>query len=237
MQEQELNIKYILKILKNRLFLIGIVTIITTLCSIMLTYFVIQPQYKTSAKLFIGMPTMNEDGKGNSSWDFSYYTQLMKPYSEIIKSDDLITRAIKKGNLKVSQPSLSNALIVNVGDGQVMTLSVYTSEQKEGVKILNAVIEEFIETSSKLITNSNVTILSSPKYPTVPVSPNKSKNIIFGFGFGLALGVALVLIINYFDNSIKGKEDIEECIGVPLIGLVPMYSKKRKKIRRAMSNA
>ena len=88
MQEQSLNLKGILKILKKRLFLILIITIITTLFSAILTCFVIRPQYQTNAKLFIGMPTMKENGQGNSSWDFSYYTQLMKPYSEIIKSDN-----------------------------------------------------------------------------------------------------------------------------------------------------
>lgn len=237
MQEQSLNIKGILKILKKRLFLILIITIITTLSSVILTYFVIRPQYQTSAKLFIGMPTIKENGQGNSSWDFSYYTQLMKPYSEIIKSDNLIERAIKRWNLKVSSQALSNALIVNVGEGQVMTLTIYTGGKKDGVKILDAVIDEFIDTSSKLIENSNVSVLSSPKYPSLPISPNKSKNIVFGFGFGLALGVAVVLIIHYFDNSIKGKEDIEESVGIPLIGLVPVYNKKRKNKRREIKNA
>lgn len=237
MQEQSLNIKGILKILKKRLFLILIITIVTTLSSVLITYFVIRPQYQTSAKLFIGMPTMKENGQGNSFWDFSYYTQLMKPYSEIIKSDDLIERAIKRGNLKVSSQALSNALIVNVGEGQVMTLTIYTGGKKDGVKILDAVIDEFIDTSSKLIQNSNVSVLSSPKYPSLPISPNKSKNIVFGFGLGLALGVAVVLIIHYFDNSIKGKEDIEESVGIPLIGLVPVYNKKRKNKRREIKNA
>lgn len=105
------------------------------------------------------------------------------------------------------------------------------------MKILDAVIDEFIDTSSKLIQNSNVSVLSSPKYPSLPISPNKSKNIVFGFGLGLALGVAVVLIIHYFDNSIKGKEDIEESVGIPLIGLVPVYNKKRKNKRREIKNA
>ena len=53
----------------------------------------------------------------------------------------------------------------------------------------------------------------------------------------LVTGVAVVLIIHYFDNSIKGKEDIEESVGIPLIGLVPVYNKKRKNKRREIKNA
>lgn len=226
---ETLNIKDILKILKNRVSIIIITALITTIGSIILSYFFIKPIYATTAKLFIGMPTINDDGSGNSSWDFSYYKQLIEPYSEIIKSDELTERAIKRGNLSISQQALSNSLMVDIGTGQVMNLSIYTSNSKDGVKILDAIIKEFIETSSKLITKSNVSVLSYPKYPIAPVSPNKPKNIIFGFCFGLALGISLVLIINYFDNSVKGKNDIEEFVGVPLIGLVPMYTKKKKR--------
>ena len=226
---ETLNIKDILKILKNRASVIIITVLITTIGSIILTYFFIKPIYLTTAKLFIGMPTINDDGSGNSSWDFSYYKQLIEPYSEIIKSDELSERAIKRGKLNISQQALSNSLMVDIGSGQVMKLSIYTINSKDGVKILDAVIEEFIETSSKLITKSNVSVLSHPKYPIAPVSPNKPKNIIFGFCFGLALGISLVLIINYFDNSVKGKNDIEEFVGVPLIGLVPVYTKKKKR--------
>ena len=226
---ETLNIKDILKILKNRVSIIIITALITTIGSIILSYFFIKPIYATTAKLFIGMPTINDDGSGNSSWDFSYYKQLIEPYSEIIKSDELSERAIKRGKLNISQQALSNSLMVDIGSGQVMKLSIYTINSKDGVKILDAVIEEFIETSSKLITKSNVSVLSHPKYPIAPVSPNKPKNIIFGFCFGLALGISLVLIINYFDNSVKGKEDIEKYVGLPLIGLVPMCRKKKKR--------
>ncbi|MCI6188326.1 MAG: Wzz/FepE/Etk N-terminal domain-containing protein [Clostridium sp.] len=226
---ETLNIKDILKILKNRASVIIITVLITTIGSIILTYFFIKPIYLTTAKLFIGMPTINDDGSGNSSWDFSYYKQLIEPYSEIIKSDELSERAIKRGKLNISQQALSNSLMVDIGSGQVMKLSIYTINSKDGVKILDAVIEEFIETSSKLITKSNVSVLSHPKYPIAPVSPNKPKNIIFGFCLGLALGISLVLIMNYFDNSVKGKEDIEEFVGLPLIGLVPMCRKKKKR--------
>ncbi len=73
---------------------------------------------------------MKENGQGNSSWDFSYYTQLMKPYSEIIKSDNLIERAIKRGNLKVSSQALSNALIVNGRGTSYDSYYIYRRKKK-----------------------------------------------------------------------------------------------------------
>lgn len=228
MEEQVLNIKDIFKILRKRIRIIAAVTLIAVAAAAGLTYFVISPSYVTTSKLFIGMPTIREDGSGNASWDFSYYKQLLEPYSEIIKSDNLLERAIKRGKLNMSQQALAGSLMVQSGESQVLSLSIYTGNPEQGVKILNAVIDEFIETSNKLIKNSNVTVISSPKISRTPVSPNKPKNMIFGTALGLALGIALALLMEYMDNSIKDEEEAENLIGVPVIGTVPEYDKKIK---------
>ena len=228
MEEQVLNIKDIFKILRKRIRIIAAVTLIAVAAAAGLTYFVISPSYVTTSKLFIGMPTIREDGSGNASWDFSYYKQLLEPYSEIIKSDNLLERAIKRGKLNMSQQALAGSLMVQSGESQVLSLSIYTGNPEQGVKILNAVIDEFIETSNKLIKNSNVTVISSPKISRTPVSPNKPKNMIFGTALGLALGIALALLMEYMDNSIKDEEEAEILIGVPVIGTVPEYDKKIK---------
>lgn len=250
MEEQALSIKDIFKILRKRIKIIILITLITTITSIIVTYFLIEPTYLTKSKLFIGMPTMNEEGEENQSWDFSYYKQLLEPCSEIIKSDDLIERAIERGNLNVSQSTLSNSLNVQLGNGQVLELAINTKDPLQGVEILNAIIDEFIETSNKLIKNSNVTIISSPKVPTAPITPNKPKNIVFGIGLGLALGIAIAIIIEYMDNSVKDEEEAERIMGIPMLGIVPEYYKKTntketkknkktketKKIRRRRKN-
>ena len=235
MESTVLSIRDILKILQKRIVLIIVMMLITTIGAITLTYFVIKPTYATTAKLFFGMPTMHEDGNGNTSWDFSYYQKLIEPYSEIIKSDDLTERAIERGNLNMSPTALSNSLIVQSG-GQTMTLSIYTQNPEEGVEILNAVIDEFIDTSNKLIQNSNISVISSPKIPGTPVSPNKPKNIVFGIGLGLALGIALAFIMEYMNNSIEDEDEAESLMGIPMLGVIPEYDKNIKLKKKEKGN-
>ena len=235
MESTVLSIRDILKILQKRIVLIIVMMLITTIGAITLTYLVIKPTYATTAKLFFGMPTMHEDGNGNASWDFAYYQKLIQPYSEIIKSDDLMERAIERGNLNMSPSALSSSLIVQSSE-QTMTLSIYTQNPGQGVEILNAVIDEFIATSNKLIQNSNISVISSPKIAGAPVSPNKPKNIVFGIGLGLALGVALVLIIEYMDNSVKDEEEAENLMGIPMLGVIPEYDKNIKSNKKEKKN-
>ena len=58
-------------------------------------FFVINPQYEASTKVFIG-----KDESGDQSYsqnDVLIYQKLIKTYSEAIKTKDLISRGLKEG--------------------------------------------------------------------------------------------------------------------------------------------
>lgn len=61
--------------------------------------------------------------------------------------------------------------------------------------------------------------------PTSPVTPRPVRNGILGVLCGLMLGIGLALVREYFDSSIKSKEDLERAIpGISVIGLIPRVS-------------
>lgn len=70
---------------------------------------------------------------------------------------------------------------------------------------------------------------SSSKYRKVepaklalePVSPDKQKILIIGIILGLALGGAAVLLVELLDSSFKKVEDVEETLGLQVIGVSP----------------
>ena len=241
MEEQVLSISEIFDILKKRLMLIIVTTLITTIAAAGITYFVIDPTYTTTAKMFIGKPASGEGQTEYQSNDVQMYQKLMSTYGEMLKMDDLINKAIERGNLDITASEVLNSLTVTTGEEtQVLTLSVTTKEPKLGVDILNPLIEEFMEEASQLITNSTISVLSTPKYPSVPSSPNKKMNIMVGFALGLMISVSLSLLLEYMDNSVKKKDELEALLGVPVIGMVPVYDEKdngkHKKAKRRERN-
>lgn len=239
MEEQLFSIKDILLILKKKILLIVLITIIFTTIVISITNFLIKPKYYTSAKLFIGVLNNDNESSSNKNLDFSYYSQLIKPYSEIIKSDDLLDKAIKNGNLNISRDALASQLnVVANTESQVLELSIVTEDKSLGTITLNSVINEFKKKSPELIGNTNITVLNYPKMPTSPYYPNKVNSALLGLFGGLALGIAITLILNHFDNSIKSKEDTENSLGIPVIGTIHEFNEKKlKKISRGDLNA
>ena len=67
----------------------------------------------------------------------------------------------------------------------------------------------------------NVKIIDQAQVPKEPVGPRRKLNILFGGMLGLALGIGLVLLMEYMDTSLKNIHDIEQFLGLPVLGLIP----------------
>jgi capsular exopolysaccharide synthesis family protein len=57
-----------------------------------------------------------------------------------------------------------------------------------------------------------------PKYP---VGPRKMRITILGTLLGLILGVAVALFFEYMDDSIRRREDVEQYLGLSIVGSIP----------------
>ena len=72
-----------------------------------------------------------------------------------------------------------------------------------------------------MIPNGNVKIIESVRVPEKPVSPNKKMNIAIAFLLGLMVSVGLSFLIEFMDNTFKTKEQIENILDLPAIGVIP----------------
>ena len=227
MEEQVLSIKDIGNILRKRLSMIIVITLVTTIGAIGLTYFVIEPTYTTTAEVLIGKKNSDEQGTEYSNNDVQMYQRLMGTYAKVVKSKDVIKRAIEGGNLNLTAGQISSALtVITSEDDQILTLSYMSKNPQEGVEVLNPLIEEFDKTSKEIISNGEMFVLTAPEMPSNPTSPNKKMNVMVGVALGLMIGVSLALFLEYIDDSVKTNEDIEVLLEVPVIGDVPIYNGK-----------
>lgn len=221
MEEKQLNIIEIQRVLKKRWRLISIITIILTIFTGLMSYFLITPEYETSNKLFIGKAESNDVNYSTS--DIQMYEKLLKTYSELIQTSDLITKAIEKGNIDVSPNMVLSGLSVDPkNDTQILAISFKYSDAALSKEVIDAVTKEFISEAKELIPNGTVKIIQSSNLPTYQVSPNTPKNIVLGFIVGFVMGLALAFWLEFIDNTFKTKEQLEEIMGIPVLGLIPI---------------
>ncbi len=76
---------------------------------------------------------------------------------------------------------------------------------------------------------SNIRIVDPAETPRFPIKPRKKLNILLGAILGLGMGFGLALFLEYIDNTIKRPEDVEQYLGIPLLGVI-------EKIRTQVSS-
>ncbi|MDZ4812157.1 MAG: polysaccharide biosynthesis tyrosine autokinase [Pseudomonadota bacterium] len=71
------------------------------------------------------------------------------------------------------------------------------------------------------VQSANARLIEAAMPNRAPVYPNKQRSAMVGLLIGLALGVALALVLDHLDNTLKGADDVERRLGLPVLGLVP----------------
>jgi capsular exopolysaccharide synthesis family protein len=74
--------------------------------------------------------------------------------------------------------------------------------------------------------STNIRRIDPADAPDFPSSPRKSTNLMMGLLCGLGLGLALSFVIEALDTNIKTIYDIEERLGLPMLGVVPQVDTK-----------
>jgi len=69
-------------------------------------------------------------------------------------------------------------------------------------------------------------VLDPPSLPDKPSFPKKSYFLGGGLGGGFALGLGILALIAFSDRSIYTERDVEHCLQLPVLGLIPSLEVK-----------
>ncbi|MEG1142825.1 MAG: Wzz/FepE/Etk N-terminal domain-containing protein [Clostridia bacterium] len=220
MEEEVIRIDDLIEALKKRWIMIVTITVLATLISGVVSFFLIKPQYEASTKVFIGKEEGADEAYNNN--DIQMYQKLMKTYSETIKTKDLLNKALKtvKTDLKV-EDVMNGITVVPVADTQILQIKFKSTSPEDAKNIIQAVTDEFMTTSKELVPNGNIRVIETVETPKNPVSPNKKMNIAIAFLLGLMVSVGLTFLLEFLDNTFKSKDEMERILELPVLGVIP----------------
>ncbi len=105
---------------------------------------------------------------------------------------------------------------------KMITYSSLYQDVKKNQKLYDLLLEKLKENDiARHLKENNVSILQYASVPGAPVRPRKFVILFLSLMFGLMGGVLLGFLVDYLDNTIKGKEDVDNYIKLPLLGFVP----------------
>lgn len=115
--------------------------------------------------------------------------------------------------------------VTNQQNSQVFAVNVKSTNAKKSAAIANEIASVFKNKVVKLMSISNVTIVSEAQPNVVPVSPNKKLIILAGAILGAAVGFGYGLVRELTDKTLKNIDYLTEDLGLTDLGVINYIGK------------
>ena len=187
--------------------------------------FIIKPNYTSTTRIYVVNRQANENSTLTNQ-DLQAGTYLVKDYKEIILSQDVLAKVIDDLKLNVQPSALAKKINVTVPtDTRIVSIAVSDGDAKEAARIANSLRQIAAEKIIAVTKVSDVTTLEEAEVPNSPSSPNIRRNTLIGFLAGGFLISVVILVVEVLDDRVKKPEDVEEALGITLLGVVPNMNK------------
>ena len=217
----QLDVMLLLRRIWEKKVLIVLVTLLFTVASLAVSIFVITPQYSSTTKVYVVNQTKDEK-KAITTQDVQLGSLLVKDYREIILSNKVMEDAAEKSGTGLTAKELAKKVSVEAPkDTRIISITVQDKDPQVASDLANTVKEISADQIKEVTKIDDVTTLEEAKAATSPSSPNILKNGILATALGFILAVAGVVLFELLDDRVKRAEDIEETMGLVLLGVVP----------------
>jgi capsular exopolysaccharide synthesis family protein len=139
-------------------------------------------------------------------------TTFEKAYQEVVDNETALHALMeqqKNEAIELSKIEVEYRPLQRAAEQNNKMYGIISTRQKE------------IDITGPMKTN-NVRVLERAVVPGAPVRPNPIQNLMMGLMLGLGTGIVLAFAIEALDNTLKTQADVEQFLGVPVLGLVPV---------------
>lgn len=219
----EIDILYLLRKLWSKKFFIIFVGLLVGTIALLGSVFFIKPKYTSTTRIYV---VSRSSDTSLTNQDLQAGSYLVNDYKEVITSSEVLSSVIDQEKLSMSASELSKDIAVTIPtDTRVISISVTDTDAQRACDIANTVREVAAEKIKAVTKVDDVTTLESATKPSHPSSPNVKKSAAIGALAGVFLAVVGILVAEVLDDRVRRPEDIEETLGMTLLGVVPDVDK------------
>ena len=159
--------------------------------------------------------------------DVTLSNNLVKTYSEIVKSRNVLEKVKENLELEESYEQLAAKVSVSsVTSTQLITIKVSDKDAGRAETITNEIGSVFKEEIKNIYGIDNVQIVDKAVAANSPYNISVVKETIIYIVAGLILGIGIGTILYMLDKTVKDTETVENKLGLTVVGVVPKVEAK-----------
>ncbi len=177
------------------------------------------------------------------------WPELTQVKREIVELEDQLIDEKQKALAKVRSDyqlaqnhyrTISNALeeqklLANQLNQDSIQFNILKREVDSNKQLYEGLLQRLKEAGvSAGLRSSNIHIVQPGDVPRGPSAPRHARNMMLGLLMGLMLGVGCAFAIDYFDNTVKTPDELEQFVALPSLGIIPAMGELRDGNRKAV---
>lgn len=183
------------------------------------TYFLVTPQYKATAKIYI--VSASNDSVVNLS-DLQIGASLTADYQELLLSRPLLQDVINNLSLSMNYTTLENMIsITNTTDTRILKIVVTSADPQLSADIANELVTQAGIYLPNIMETDPPNLVESAIPPSGKSSPSYSKNTLLGGLAGAVLCCAILLVRFLMNDTFVTPDDIAKYFGVQPLATIP----------------
>ncbi|HET9435568.1 MAG TPA: Wzz/FepE/Etk N-terminal domain-containing protein [Candidatus Limnocylindrales bacterium] len=178
------------------------------------------PTYESQVKVLVGPLNTDLDTLRASG-------QLIQTYAQVVTTDEVLASTIQELGLDLTPEELRSATRSTANDvTRILTIRVQAGDPEQAAKLANELATELEQLTSGGISRPEglTKILEFARPDTVPVAPQVSLLVLLAALAGVVVAVIVVLLIEYFGNTVRTREELASLARAPGLGVVPAPS-------------
>ena len=233
--QESISLQDIMEMFKEKFLIIMSFTIAAVGVAAYLSFYILSPVYQAQTQILVNQKNDNEEMYTRSQIDTEL--QLINTYNDLITSPIVLSKVIEELQLDATPEQLAYQIsLYSRNNSKVLYIEVLDSDPERAVNIANTTAEVFKEEVPHLMNIDNINIISLAKFNenASPVSPNKQLNLVIGAIVGFTLGMGIVFLREILDTTIKDEKDVEDILGIPIMGIVgsiPLEKEKKSSFK------
>lgn len=210
----------LLHLLKKHLKLVIVLPLVCALAVGGYSFVAMKNTYTASVSMYVLVQRENSANATSLNSDLSASQMVTNDVATLLKSDRVVAETARDLNMD-SLRGFSTS-VTSSTTSRVLTLEVTGTDPQRAADVANKMAEKVSEVAREVMSVDSVNVVDSAKVPTSPSGPNRPLYIAVGLLAGLFVAVAIVVIADMLNTKVRGEDELEELLGIPVIGRIPV---------------
>lgn len=217
-EEIQIDLLELLYKLKQKLWLIILITVLAGGGAGAYSRYIMAPQYTSAAMIYV----LSKETTMYSLTDLQVGSQLTKDYKIIVTSRPVLEEVVESLGLNMSYKDLRKKISVsNPTDTRILSLAVQDTDPAQAKTIVDKIALTASDYIGEIMEMTPPKIIEDGEIPSVKTSPDIKKNALMGAVAGMFLICIILTASVIIDDTIRTEEDVERYLGLTVLAAVP----------------